>query len=68
MPQENGENPRSMNGLLTVSEVAKLLGVHPNTVRQWSNNGLLKACRFGYRRDRRFRPKEIERFISSNQE
>jgi excisionase family DNA binding protein len=67
MPKRNSENPRSMDGLLTVSEVANRLHVHPNTVRQWSDSGILKAYRFGYRRDRRFRPEEIEKFINNNQ-
>ena len=67
MPKGSSEKPRSMDGLLTVSEVADLLHVHPNTVRQWSDSGILKAYRFGYRRDRRFRPEEIEKFINSNQ-
>ena len=54
------------NGLLTVSEVANLLHVHPNTVRQWSDSGLLKACRFGRRRDRRFQREDIQKFINAN--
>ena len=47
-----------------MSEVANLLGVHPNTVRHWSNIGLLKVYRIGVRRDRRYKQEEIEKFIN----
>lgn len=66
MKKNNRRNMNSENGLLTVSEVANLLHVHPNTVRQWSDSGLLKVCRFGRRRDRRFQREEIHRFIDAN--
>ena len=51
--------------MLTVSEVAEILHVHPNTVRAWSDSGLLKVYRVGYRRDRRFSPLDIENFLVS---
>ncbi len=51
------------NSLLTTREVAGLLHVHPNTVRKWSNNGLLRAYRVGSRGDRRFEREEIKRFL-----
>jgi excisionase family DNA binding protein len=49
--------------MLTTTEVARLLYVHPNTVRQWTKKGLIHAYRLGTRRDRRFNRKDIERFI-----
>ena len=52
--------------LLTTSEVAQLLRVHPNTVRQWANKGLLHAYRLGPRRDRRFRREDVDAFIQDN--
>ncbi len=49
--------------LLTVGEVASLLQVHSNTVRKWSNLGILSSFRIGPRRDRRFRKEDIATFL-----
>jgi len=49
--------------MLTTAEVARLLHVHPNTVRRWSNKGMFHAYRLGTRGDRRFNRKDIERFM-----
>lgn len=54
----------NQDGLLNVTQVAKLLGTHPNTVKRWSNKGLLKTYRFGSRGDRRYRHEDIEKFFS----
>ena len=48
---------------LTVTEVAQLLHVHPNTVRRWANQGLLRVYRVGPRGDRRFRAEDVARFL-----
>ena len=51
---------RKRNGnLLTTSEVARMLHIHINTARRWSNRGVLRSCRVGPRRDRRFRREDI---------
>ena len=51
---------RRRNGsLLTTSEVAHMLHIHINTARRWSNRGVLRSCRVGPRRDRRFRREDI---------
>ena len=50
--------------LLTVQEVAELLNVHPNTVRQWNDQGLIKSYRIGTRGDRRFRQDDITSFLN----
>ena len=49
--------------MLTTTEVARLLYVHPNTVRQWTKKGLIRAYRLGTRGDRRFNRKDIDSFI-----
>ena len=50
--------------MLTVREVASLLGIHVNTVRRWSDEGRLKAFRITRRGDRRFKRSEISRFLA----
>jgi len=57
----NGER---MSAMLTVREVARLLHVHPNTLRRWSNNGRIRAYRITPRGDRRFKREEIVRFLA----
>ena len=57
-------NRKEISPMLTVSEVARLLSVHINTVRRWSNQGILKAYRVGSRGDRRFRREDIASFLS----
>ena len=34
---------KNIDPMLTASEVARLLNVHMNTVRRWSNQGVLKG-------------------------
>lgn len=50
--------------MLTIGEVARMLHVHKNTIRRWSNQGILKAYRFGLRGDRRFIKEEVEAVIA----
>ncbi len=48
--------------LLKLSEASELLNVHPNTLRQWDRKGILKAIRFGERKDRRYKKEDIIKF------
>ena len=52
--------------MLKVGEVAYILFLHPNTVRKWSDKGILNSYRFGPRGDRRFRPEDIDEFIAQD--
>ena len=52
-----------MEELLTLSEAAQILKVHPNTLRLWDNKGVLKAVRIGIKQVRRYRKVDIEKFI-----
>jgi len=49
--------------MLTTSEVARILNVHINTVRRWSNQGTLASYRIGSRGDRRFKKSDIDDFF-----
>ena len=53
-------------GIMTTSEVADFLRVHPNTVRHGPNKGLLPSFRLGTRRDRRFRREDVDDFLKQN--
>ncbi len=59
---------RSSNSMLTTSDVARLLHIHINTVRRWSNLKVLKAYRIGPRGDRRFRKEEVVYFLNGRTE
>lgn len=50
----------SPDTLLSTAQVARLLNIHTNTVRRWSNTRLLPSYRIGFRGDRRFRRDDIE--------
>ena len=51
------------DSLLTASEASSLLSVHINTVRNWSNLGILPSFRIGPRGDRRFRKRDLMTFL-----
>jgi diguanylate cyclase (GGDEF)-like protein/excisionase family DNA binding protein len=48
---------------VSVAQAARLLGVHPNTVRTWTDAGRLPAYRINARGDRRFRRSDVERLL-----
>ena len=45
--------------LLSVSQAARLLGVHANTIRAWTDAGRLTAYRINERGDRRYRSSDV---------
>ena len=54
---------QEISDMLTIREVARLLHVHPNTLRRWSNDGRIRAYRITSRGDRRYKREEIARFL-----
>jgi len=59
--------PKPPKVMLTSSDVAQLLGVHPNTVRHWSEDGILKSYRIDPRGDRRFRRQDMDDFLKEGE-
>ncbi|MEO6577750.1 MAG: GAF domain-containing protein, partial [Candidatus Limnocylindria bacterium] len=57
MPPHRGE------ALLSVAQAATMLGVHPNTIRAWTDAGRLAAYRINARGDRRFRRGDVDRLL-----
>jgi len=57
-----GDN--QLGPMLTVREVAQLLHIHSNTVRRWSDRGLIRAYRISRRGDRRFGREDIAHFLA----
>jgi DNA-binding transcriptional MerR regulator len=56
-------NNEKQDSLLTTKDVAGILGIHQNTVRRWSDLGLLRSFRVSQRGDRRYRYKDIASFL-----
>jgi excisionase family DNA binding protein len=56
---------RPLDATLSVTKAARLLGVHPNTVRAWSDAGRLRYYRINPRGDRRYRLGDLQRFLSA---
>jgi diguanylate cyclase (GGDEF)-like protein/excisionase family DNA binding protein len=58
----NRANDREM--LVSVAQAAALLGVHPNTLRSWTDAGRLPAFRINARGDRRYRRDDVQRLLA----
>jgi excisionase family DNA binding protein len=56
-------DPKDLPILLNIRQVSRILGVHPDTLRVWDNEGRLPAVRLGSRRDRRWRREDILKII-----
>ncbi len=50
-------------GTVSVTKAARILGVHPNTVRAWTDQGRLRCLRINARGDRRYRLEELDAFL-----
>jgi len=52
--------------ILTLKQACEVLNCHSNTLRNWDNQGILKAIRFGKRGDRRYYKKDILRVLNNH--
>lgn len=51
--------------ILTLKQACELLNCHPNTLRNWEKEGIVKCIRFGKRGDRRFRKQDILQLLKN---
>lgn len=65
MKSSNNLSIPTMPELLSLKETAEILKCHPNTLRQWDKKGILKAVRFGQRRDRRYKKEDILNIVNN---
>ena len=56
---------RPGDATLTVTRAARVLGVHANTVRAWSDAGRLRYYRINERGDRRYRLTDLQHFLAA---
>ena len=61
--QKRATTTKHLRNILTLQQACELLNCHPNTLRNWDNQGILKAIRFGTRGDRRYKKEDILRVI-----
>lgn len=55
---------KSLEGkLLSISQVAKIFGIHQDTLRNWEKNGQITPLRVGPRQDRKYRPEDLEKIM-----
>ena len=54
--------------MFTTRDLAKFLNVHINTVRRWSDQGIIKSYRIGPRGDRRFAREDVQAFLAATQQ
>lgn len=52
--------------LISLKEASKMLGVKPETLRNWDNSGRLKALRIGSRNDRRYKKSQIQAILGQS--
>ena len=57
------QDKKDLPEVLTLQQACELLNCHPNTLRNWDRKGVLKAIRFGARKDRRYRKSDILKLI-----
>jgi diguanylate cyclase (GGDEF)-like protein/excisionase family DNA binding protein len=64
VPSGSRDRGGEQQTLISVAQAAAQLGVHPNTIRAWTDAGRIPAYRINARGDRRFRPVDVERLLA----
>lgn len=57
---------KELPDMLTLQQASDILNVHPNTLRNWDNEDVLKAVRYGKRGDRRYHKEDVIGLLNKN--
>ena len=57
-------NREGSSDVIMVGEVARILNLHINTVRRWTDSGIIRSRRVGPRNDRIFSREDLTRLLS----
>ncbi len=63
MRKDIQEKLKTMPELLTISQVAEIFSLHQDTLRNWEKDGTLVPLRVGPRKDRKYRPQDIQAIV-----
>lgn len=56
-------NKKDSTKLLSIGQVAKMFGIHQDTLRNWEKKGVLLPLRVGPRKDRKYRLEDLEKIM-----
>ncbi len=59
----NGQG-EEITPMLTIGKACQILYIHCNTLRRWTEKGLIKAYRIGPRGDRRYRREDVDALLT----
>jgi type I restriction enzyme M protein len=63
MRQDIKNKLKDLPELLSISQVAEIFNIHPDTLRNWEKDGILVPLRSGKRGDRKYRPQDIQTIV-----
>jgi len=63
MRKDIQEKLKGMPELLSISQVAEIFSIHQDTLRNWEKDGTLVPLRVGPRKDRKYRPQDIQAIV-----
>ncbi len=63
MRKDIQEKLKGMPELLSISQVAEIFSIHQDTLRNWEKDGILVPLRVGPRKDRKYRPQDIQAIV-----
>jgi type I restriction enzyme M protein len=63
MRKDIQEKLKEMPELLSIGQVAEIFSIHQDTLRNWEKDGTLVPLRVGPRKDRKYRPQDIQSIV-----